>query len=417
MAEENEFGFPMKDGYEAINNQPEEENNNNGEPVDPKPDENGEPENNGEGAPTENNVASNNGDLENNDPEDKEKNTDGEPEDPKPDTDGDPDPEVEPENPVVEPEKEDTSSLIREEISSATDGEFSSTEDMFEAYNNLKETVSGKTLMETLDSQVEDAYGEGVTFSDIVEYKSRNFDEMDRFKLISEYEQMKDPEISEKGLAAELRPYDLLGKSEAEIAEMIEDERITQDQYDDLDARLDRQSREAKNALKEFQDSINIDELSIPAPKSTEPVVPAETEEETKARLEYYDKAIGSLNGFKVEVGTKENPASLDLAASEEDRNGVREFLSEDESGQNFIDKRWKDEDGIIKMEQLSEDSYKIINYERDIQIAYTQGKSAGAGKEVKDINNIDFNKGDGAAPNNDQGLSQAAKIALEANS
>ncbi len=76
----------------------------------------------------------------------------------------------------VEPQEIDTRSLIKEEISKSTDGEFSSTEELYEAYKASKETTTGKTIVESLNDAVEAEYGEGVTLSDVLEYKSRNFD-------------------------------------------------------------------------------------------------------------------------------------------------------------------------------------------------------------------------------------------------
>jgi hypothetical protein len=132
---------------------------------------------------------------------------------------------------------------------------------------------------------------------------------------------------------------------------------------------------------------------------------------------ERYDNAINSLTELKVEVGTDKEPYSLDLTVSDEDRNGVRDILSPSEDGKTWLEKRWVLEDGTVDMEKLSSDIYKLANHDKNVAIAFTQGKSAGAKASVKDINNIDFENGQPSSDSNTDGLSEAARMAIEANS
>ncbi len=325
--------------------------------------------------------------------------------------------EKEVEKEEVEPQEIDTRSLIKEEISKSTDGEFSSTEELYEAYKASKETTTGKTIVESLNDAVEAEYGEGVTLSDVLEYKSRNFDEMSPLAILEEHLEMSEPGITESEIAAELRPYDLLKRSDAEIEELIEDGEITKIQVQDLKARLDRKSRLLRGELKEYQDSIDIDGLQVSSPKTIDKAEPTESEEDANARIASYNAIIQNLSDNTFEVGDDKNPESFTLVKTEEDRNGISEFLKAEEvdgSMKNFVDKNWANDDGTVNMEKLAKDVYKINSYDRDVKLAYAKGKSE-TSKEVKDINNLNFGKGE-SAKTQESGLSQAAQIAREAN-
>ncbi len=317
----------------------------------------------------------------------------------------------------VEPEKIDTSSLIRDEISEATDGQFSSVEEMKQALDDALEYETGSSYLKKINDAVEEEYGEGVTFSDLVEYKARDFKNMHDLDILEEHLNFKDGNISEAVINAEMRPFALLMKSKSEIDELIEDGEITQTEVDDLSARLTRKAYGARNELMEYQESINIDNLEISSPKVTEKPVPEVSEEEREANLERYRVAIDGFSEVKLNLGTKEDPSEFTQQVTEDDRKGITDFLSGDSVDgvqRDFIQKNWT-KDGNVDMEKLSRDMYKVINYERDMKRAYANGKSE-VSKEVKDINNLDFKKGDTKAPQTTNDADQAAQMAREAN-
>jgi hypothetical protein len=59
---------------------------------------------------------------------------------------------------------------------------------------------------------------------------------------------------------------------------------------------------------------------------------------------------------------------------------------------------------------------YKVVNYERDVKLGYAQGKSA-TSKEVKDIDNINFNKSETAGTQMTSDEEQRALISSSINS
>lgn len=307
------------------------------------------------------------------------------------------------------------SSLSIEDISELTKGSYKTTKELYEAYEGLNSKVTGKTVIEQFNEQIAAKFGEGVTYADVVEFQNYNFDEMNNFDLLEHHLNFEDPEITDKEIKAELIVFDLLKKSESEIQEMIDNEEITRAEYENLEAKMIRKTRLAKTALKEYQSSLSIEDLDIHSPNQ-KVVQPTKSAEELKADADRYDAEINSLSEFKIEVGTKEDPYSLDLKVSEEDRNGVRNVLMPDVDGRNWIEKRWIMKDGLVDMKKLSADIYKLENHDRNVGIAFTQGKSAGVKKEVKDISNINFSKGQGVREEKLDSKAEAAKTAKEIN-
>lgn len=164
----------------------------------------------------------------------------------------------------------------------------------------------------------------------------------------------------------------------------------------------------------EYQDSIDLEGFEFHAPRSQD-AAPQQSPEEIKKELEYYSSKIAELTGIKVDVGSKESPFELNIEVSEEDRNGIENFLKV-EDGKNFIAKRWIGEDGKVDIETLSRDVHKFLNYERDLKVAFTQGKSAGVKDAVKDTDNIDLNSKSSSKSGDGSTKSVHANIASEIN-
>jgi hypothetical protein len=405
---EDDMGFKMKEDYLPLEeNQEENQDQSEETPEDKKE---GQPEETPEDK-VEDPKADNQEEEKKEDPAEEPKDNKGD----EPTEEPKDEPAEEPQE--DEPEKIDNSSLIREEISSVTEGEFDSVQEIYEELESMRQATSAKTIMERLDEAVEAVHGEGVTYSDVVEYKSRKYDEWDDIDLITEKLRMEDPDISQGVIDAELRQYDLLNSSQAEIDQMLEDGVIKSHTIDDLKARLTRAGYNAKRSLQEFQDSINIDELMVSDPREPSQEQPqGPTEEEVKAKQEALNKSIDDFGEIQLEVGTKDEPNALKFDVSDDDRNGIRDFLTGNKT-QNWLDKRWTDKDGTINTDKLSTDVYKILNYDRDVKIGYTQGKSAGVKEEVVETNNIDLKKSGGSGPSDkNEGMSQAAQIAAEIN-
>ena len=398
-----DFDFPLKDGldFESIENVPDPipEEVKPEEVVEEKP-EDAKPEEVVEEKPEE---------TEEEKP--KEKEDEEKPGEVKPE-------EVEEEKPEEEkPEDitEDKSSL--NDISELTGGKYKTPEELNEALEVAErlKPMDGVSVLEQINSKVEEKFGEGYTLSDILTYKSRNFDEADAFDVLKEHLMLKDPDVTEAEINAELRPFDLLRKSEAEIEELIEDGDITKAQVEDLQAKLVRETRIARGDLKEFQSELNIDDLEVYSQSQPTEQPNQRSKEQLEADLEYYESVIDNKTALEIEVGSKDDPHTVKYEIDDKDREGISDFMSNGENGEAWIQKHWMNEDGTINMDKLSDHILKINNYEKHIKIAYNEGLTKGGSKEVKEISNIDFKEGSPKSTPED-GLSEAAKIANEIN-
>lgn len=407
MSEEEKFSFPLNDDFtpleETNNEENEQESTTEGKVEDTKEDQ-AETETEG----SEEEKSEDTKEVEGSASEDKE---DGLVEGEVKEKDNDNEDKVEGESAVDD--KETESSL--NDISELTEGKYESVQEMYEALEAKNNSLQGSTVLEQMNSQIEEKFGEGISLSDIVSYQSKDFDEMNSFDVLTEHLQLNDPEITDREIRSELRPFALLNKSKEEIDEMIEDGDITEDDIEDLEAALDRKVRVARRDLKEFQSDINIDDLEVYSPQENAQQSTGKSQEELEKDAEYYESVISKFSRKDVDVGTKDDPHTLTIEATDDDRNGFRDFISDGENGEPWITKRWMMEDGRVDMDKLQSDIDKIINYERNIKIAFTQGKTAGASKEVKDVSNVDFGTGKNK-PKSDEGLSQEAQIANEIN-
>jgi len=328
-----------------------------------------------------------------------------------------PETEIEEEKPTDEiPEvKEEKSSLNK--ISELTESQFESEEDLYEAYKNLNSKIEGKTLMESINAQVQEKYGdENLTFTDLVLVKSIDYDSMNELDLIESHLEFEDPDITEKEIKATMYDYELMKKSEAEISEMIENDEITQQDYDRIQAKTISRARVAKKALTEYQASINLDEFEIHTPGTPSVnAAPQKTEAEIQQELADYNAVIDGLEEVKLSVGTKESPFEFEIKVSDDDRNGIKNFC-EAKDGKSFVDRRWMGEDGKVNMEVLSKDIYKIENYDRDVAVAFTQGKSEGVKGAIKENDNIELRDKGGSLQDVSLGKNIHAAVAKKIN-
>ena len=284
-----------------------------------------------------------------------------------------------------------------------TEGEYETPEQLYQALKEANEKVEGKTIMELLNEQVEEEYGEGVTYNQLVEFKSVDYDNMGSLDLIKAELMFNSPEITEDEIEAELFEFELMSKPQSEIDRMIEEKEITERDFKTAKARMMTRARQAKEGLKEAQNEIDLDGFAINVPRTS--AAPQKSKEEVEAELAQYGESIKKFADFEVEVGTKENPYQMKISVSEDDRNGIQKFLFPDEKGNNWINRRWAKEDGSVDIDKLASDVHKIMNYERDLNLSFAQGKAVGLKQEVKDIDKIDLeNKGGGdPAPGGDQ--------------
>lgn len=298
-------------------------------------------------------------------------------------------PPIETPPPVVEPEK--TAFNETEWLKEKTGGKYENLENILSEVEKLSKTPSGSLteLSKKIDAACEEKYG--VTYKDIVDLKSKNFDEMDETDVYTEHLLFSDPDITDQEIEAKLLEYEILFKSNEEI-EGIKDDMDEKEKQDFdkrlqvLNAKFTSEIRKAKRELTEFRDSLSLDEIILGAEEQVQkqPQISAE---------EIAESFYSSLNDYKDSVAFKTDngdEVKIDIALSDDEKKSLSNIVG---NWTNWQSERWIDNEGKLKVSQMTSDLDKIINAEKREKLVYNQGIAAGQKMALKDINNLDFDK------------------------
>ena len=272
-------------------------------------------------------------------------------------------------------------------VSKYTDGEFESIDDLVAQYKSLKENViTGDSVMELLDKQSQENFG--LSFSEVVAWKNIDYSKMGEFDVLAEYHEFKDPEITDIEIDAELAEFSLLRKTKEEITKMIEDEEITQSQYDITLAKFTKQVRQARTELSNYRDGLGLDKIKIGAVGTPQPQKQA-TEEDIKATKESYANYLKNVSKFKMVVDDKDG-TSMDYVLNDSDKNTIAETISNPQ----WLLNRWQDADGSINQSKVVRDANILINATKLIKAAYSEGANRALKNHVVNENNITLGQG-----------------------
>lgn len=275
------------------------------------------------------------------------------------------------------------------DISKYTDGEFNKVEDLVNSYKALKEnTVSSGNVMDLLNQQTQDKYG--IDYSDLVSLKSINYDSMSDFDLLAEYEEFKDPEITQEEIDAELEQFSILTKSQEEIKNMIEDGDITEKEYKMINAQFSKRVRQAKGELKSFQDELSLDDIKLTNINNTVEKPREITQEEVMAQKESMRNDLKSFGKLRINLGDKDARQDFDFDVTESDKTNLIDTVS----NPNWIVDRWTENDGSINRTKAYRDAYVLSNFNKMIKAAYNEGVVRGSKKHVVNEDNITLGQG-----------------------
>lgn len=272
-------------------------------------------------------------------------------------------------------------------VSKYTDGEFESIDDLVAQYKSLKNNViTGDSIMELLDKQSQENFG--LSFSEVVAWKNIDYSKMEEFDVLAEYHEFKDPDITDIEIDAELAEFSLLRKTKEEITKMIEDEEITQSQYDITLAKFTKQVRQARTELSNYRDSLGLDKIKIGAVGTPQPQKQA-TEEDIKATKESYVNYLKNVSKFKMVVDDKDG-TSMDYVLNDSDKNTIAETISNPQ----WLLNRWQDADGSINQSKVVRDANILINATKLIKAAYSEGANRALKNHVVNEDNITLGQG-----------------------
>lgn len=293
---------------------------------------------------------------------------------------------------IANNDTENANDIIVEEedidVSRFTDGEFSSVKDLVNSYKELKEnTLNGDDLISYLDEQSEKEYG--LSYSELNQWKNMDIDSIDEMDLISDFLILKDPDISDIEIEAELAEFELLNKTKEEIKELIEDGEIEEKDFNLLQAKFNKRVRESKRGLEEFKSSIDTSKIKIPTgvnkDKSAQP-----TKEDIEAYQSSVRKEISSLNSLKLNLGGKDSQAVISYALSEKDKGDLSDTVLDSQ----WVVNRWRNESGEVDKKKVYRDALILNHFNKIAKVIYNEGVAKGSKQTVVNEDNIDLKNG-----------------------
>lgn len=274
------------------------------------------------------------------------------------------------------------------DISKYTDGEFKNIDDLVNSYKELKSnTVENTNVLEMLDAQTNEKYG--LNYAELVMLKNIDYNSMDDFDILAEYEEFKDPEIPQEEIDAELEEFSILRKSKEEVSQMIEDGDITDREYKMISAKFSKKVRQAKAELTDFQNGLSLEDIKISTQAKTEK--PRQlTQEEVMAQKESMRNDLKSFGKLRINLGNKDGRQDFDFDVTDDDKSSLVDTVS----NPNWILDRWTEKDGSTNKNKAYRDAYVLMNFNKMIKAAYNEGVVNGSKKHVVNEDNITLGGG-----------------------
>lgn len=281
-------------------------------------------------------------------------------------------------------------------VSKYTDGEFENINDLVDEYKKLKDSYKPVTnIVALLDEQSNEKFG--MDFSEVMAWKNTDYEKMNEFDVLVEFEQYKDPEITQVELDAELEEFEVLNKSQEEIDQLIEDGEITAKEIKSIQAKFEKKVRNARQELSKFRDGINFDDIKVPTQIEQKQKPP--TQEEILALKNNLKDNLKSFSKLRINLGDKDSQHPFDFMVTENDINNLVETLS----NPNWIADRWKAADGSMTNSQAYyRDAYILSNLPTMLRASFNEGLVKGSKEQVMKSDNITLKDGRaGATPTN----------------
>jgi hypothetical protein len=224
-----------------------------------------------------------------------------------------------------------------------------------------------------------------VSISEANEFVNTNYDEYHETDIIEEAMVLKEPDITQKEIDAELKKFEVLLDKELR-EKMITDGTITQDQIDILDAQFERLLRTSKQDIKAAQADMK---TKLDAYKVKTDV--AKTEDTTAFVKQMVSRANDFLTSFsaeKFEINGKDGKVidTINLDINDNDKKLVSEIIADPSA----VYKLWM-ENNELNVGKMVRDIYRLRDQEKINKVIYNQAYAKGASDEVKDISNLDF--------------------------
>jgi hypothetical protein len=245
---------------------------------------------------------------------------------------------------------------------------------------------SADDLVSDYNSNIEEG---DATFQELIAMKYEDIDSLDPIDLLERAMIFDTEDISDEELDVAIEEYDPLFESKEEQQRMIEDGEMTERGFKILEAKFNRETRDAKAKLKQFQDGIDLKEIAINglAQPKTAPEATGLTDEQVAEVKTTMTESFKDYNNETLKVVSEkgETLMELDYGVNEQAKAEAIELAS----NPNGIFARWMNEDGTLNDRKYLSDIVRLQNMEGIIKATYDQAASSKTEEMVRETNNI----------------------------
>lgn len=293
--------------------------------------------------------------------------------------------------PVENPEasyKAELENKIRE----ATEGKTTSIDDFLQDYNQLKEAANKKPLVnaetiEAYDAKLREEKGYGI--ADVMRWKNKDIDSMSEREKMQYHYRLNNPTKPDSWVNYQMEKFDILNKSKEELAEMVEDDKITQQQLRELEVERETILHESSDLLKKHKDGfdLNVNFETEEAAKERGPQVSPEQIEAARRGL---SQAFSGLKTETVEVDLPMNmgPAKLQYSLKEDQLNESWKTFDPE-----WIKSRYYNEKGEANHEMMARDRIRTLHFDSIVSSMVKAGVAAAIKKYEASRDNIQRDK------------------------
>lgn len=289
------------------------------------------------------------------------------------------------EAPAVEAKVEDTTTETTQETKSTPE---ETTED-----SSLHDEQVPYTFQDIVDDYDKSREEGDASIYELMLIKSEDLNSLSPTDLIEKALIYSTNDITDEELDVAIEEYDVLFASKEEKEQMIEDGEMSDRGFKVLEAKYNREAREAKTLLKKHQDSINLSDIIInnTANKSGEPKQTGMTDEQKSEVKADMTDSFKDYNKETLKVVSEKGDVLMefDFDVNSEAKTEAIEHASDP----NGLYGRWLKEDGTINYQSYLTDIVKLNNFDKMMKATYDQATSNNTEKIIKDTNNISETK------------------------
>ncbi len=300
--------------------------------------------------------------------------------------------EVDPEK-KVEPKADDSfRAELENKIRQLTDGKTTSVDDFLQEVGQLREaankkpTVTAETI-EAYDAKLREEKGYGLL--DALRWKEKDVEKMSDQEKMQYHFRINNPTKPNGWVEFQMEKFDVLNKTKEELAEMVEEEKITPQQLRELQVERDTILHESVEMLKKHKEGFDLN-INFEAEEAAKASSPQATQEQIEAARRDLSKALDGFTTESVEVDLPMNmgPVKLQYSFKEDQKSESWKSFNQD-----WIKSRYYDEEGKPNHALMVQDRVRTQHFDSIVKSMVKAGVAAAIKKYEASRDNIQRDK------------------------